>query len=293
MDNNFKQYRLQKGYSLRTIKSQNSYLHRFSSWLVNRRLSIEELDNKKLLECLAWFKENKVNMAALRSCLQAIRIYLDYYVEKGIIEVNPALQIKLQLPPTKPKPQALLSQNIDDIYQWFASIKPQNERQHIVHKRDIVVLGLLLFQGLDSGDLERLRVNDINLHEGSIYVASSHRNAARKLKLESVQILPVQEYLSKIRTKLRFCQKDTDKFFPQSKIQDMVSRLVQQLKKQYPDIVNPRHLRSSVIMNRLRTNHIRQVQYMAGHRYVSATERYRKEDLQDLAGQLNKYHPMK
>jgi len=294
MKDDFYNYRLQKGYSLKTIKSQNCYLNRFKSWLIVNGLNIELLNSEKMLECLSWFRaKNSASNASLCSCLRAIRIYLDYQVEKGVITHNPALVVKVRCGGQKVKAQSLSVQKMEDIYGWFISLKQNTEKENIVHKRDIVVLGLLLFQGLDSGDLERLTVKDIDLQKGTVYVPSSRRNAARKIKLESIQILYIQEYLQAIRTKVLRYQAGSDKLFPQSKLQDIVSKVVEKLKKQYSEIENPRHIRSSVIMNWLKIHHIRQVQYMAGHRRVSSTEKYQKEDLHDLAGQLNKYHPMK
>ncbi len=291
-DDKFLRYRLEQGYSLKTIKTQNSYLKRFGSWLVNKQLSIENLNSENLLDCLSMFRENR-SIDNVQNALQTIRIYLNYQVSKKRISINPALQIKLRSVAAKAKPQPLSSKTLEDIYKWFTTIETKTETEQTIHKRDIVVLGLLLFQGLDSGDLERLNARDIDLHQGTVYIASSRTNAARKLKLESIQILPVHEYLLTVRTQFKHSTARSDRLFTQSKIQDIVSRLVQQLKKQYPDIENPRHIRSSVIMNRLKTTHIRQVQYMCGHKRVSSTERYQKEDLQDLAQQLNKYHPMK
>jgi len=294
MKDDFYNYRLRKGYAVKTIKTQNSYLNRFKSWLIIKNLRIENLNSENLLECLSWFREKSgESIASSRNCLQAIRLYLDYQMENGVIEHNPAFVIKLRYGGDRAKAQPLPSKTMEAIYRWFAPLKYKTNRENIVHQRDIAVLGLLLFQGLDSGDLERLRVKNIDLHKGTVYVPSSRSNAARKLKLESVQILPVQNYLLKVRTKVLRYQQGSDKLFPQSKMQDIVSRLVERIKKQYPEVEGSRHIRSSVIMNWLRTDHIRQVQYMAGHRRVSSTERYRNEDLHDLAGQLKKYHPMK
>ena len=293
MTEDFKQYCLKKGYSIKTIKSKNSQLKYFGLWLIERQLNIETLTTQNLLECLSWLKEKNIQGAALRNSLQAIRLYLDCQVEEGIIEYNPALILRVRYGGHKVKVQPLPLKTIEAIYQWFTSLEYQNEKKNVIHKRDIVLLGLLLFQGLDSGDLERLRVQDINLQQGTVYVPSSRTNAARKLKLESVQILPIQEYFLTTREKVPRCQQQSDKLVPQSKINDILSRIVEQLKKQYPEIEGSRHIRSSVIMNWLKSNHIRQVQYMAGHRLVSSTEKYQKEDLYDLAQQLNRYHPMK
>jgi hypothetical protein len=38
---------------------------------------------------------------------------------------------------------------------------------------------------------------------------------------------------------------------------------------------------------------LREVRYMAGHRYVSSTVRYRTDNLVDLQKELEKFHPLK
>lgn len=37
---------------------------------------------------------------------------------------------------------------------------------------------------------------------------------------------------------------------------------------------------------------LKEVQYMSGHRYVSSTEDYYVNDLEDLQDEIEKYHPM-
>lgn len=39
-------------------------------------------------------------------------------------------------------------------------------------------------------------------------------------------------------------------------------------------------------------HNFREVQYRAGHRYVSSTENYLVNDLEDLQEDINKYHPI-
>jgi integrase/recombinase XerD len=52
-------------------------------------------------------------------------------------------------------------------------------------------------------------------------------------------------------------------------------------------------IRASVITNWLQHYNLREVQYMAGHKFVSSTERYRTDNLEDLQKELEKYHPLK
>ncbi len=53
-----------------------------------------------------------------------------------------------------------------------------------------------------------------------------------------------------------------------------------------------KQLRTSVITHWLKNYNLREVQYMAGHRYVSSTEAYQINDLDDLIEDIGKYHPL-
>jgi hypothetical protein len=53
------------------------------------------------------------------------------------------------------------------------------------------------------------------------------------------------------------------------------------------------HLATDRTYNGLKANNLRQVQYMAGHKYVSSTQRYQVSNLDDLKNELWQHHPMK
>ena len=52
-------------------------------------------------------------------------------------------------------------------------------------------------------------------------------------------------------------------------------------------------IRARTITGWLKHYNLREVQYMAGHKYVSSTERYRMDILEDLQKELEKNHPLK
>jgi hypothetical protein len=58
-----------------------------------------------------------------------------------------------------------------------------------------------------------------------------------------------------------------------------------------PVITNALHIRGSVILNWLKIHPKRQVQYMAGHKYLSSTEKYASQEVEDLQDALAKHHP--
>ena len=68
--------------------------------------------------------------------------------------------------------------------------------------------------------------------------------------------------------------------------------LTKEIKAQHPKFINFKQVRTSVITHWLKQYNLRQVQYMAGHRYVSSTERYKINDLDDLKEDISKYYPL-
>ncbi|MEM7393068.1 MAG: integrase, partial [Verrucomicrobiota bacterium] len=53
-----------------------------------------------------------------------------------------------------------------------------------------------------------------------------------------------------------------------------------------------KQIRASVITNWVRKYNLREAQYLAGHRYVSSTERYQKVDPKNLKKAISQYHPL-
>ena len=71
----------------------------------------------------------------------------------------------------------------------------------------------------------------------------------------------------------------------------MVARILSCVRKLYPRYPPEPPAAVSVIMGWLKTNNIRQTQYMAGHKNIQRTEKYRRQDLTGLARQLELFHP--
>jgi integrase/recombinase XerD len=57
-------------------------------------------------------------------------------------------------------------------------------------------------------------------------------------------------------------------------------------------VVNAKQLRASVIVKWLKIYNLRKVQYLAGHRYISATEAYRQNEMEGLTEEVNQFHPL-
>lgn len=284
----FEEYRNKNGYSAKSIRVQNSNVNRFKNWCINQNINLEEISYNQALQFIDSERERGIlNQSIIRE-INSIRIYFDYLLEIRTIKQNVIKRIKIRQSIKKVIPETLTPQQLENIYLNFMNIpewehKTQTAKE--LHKRNVVILGLLVYQGLTSGETAKLETNHINLAEGKIYVPSTRKSNARTLKLQANQILPIKNYIEEF--------KPEPYLFPSKKQSDMICNIISQVKKLNPEIIDSRQIRTSVIMNWLKTNNIRQVQYMAGHKSIRSTEQYRQQDLSDLTKQLELFHPLK
>ena len=145
----------------------------------------------------------------------------------------------------------------------------------------------MVYQGLNSGELQKIETSHIDLKMGCVYVLSTSKSKSRVLQLVPAQILPLHEYLQEIRP---FLKPKGDELFPGS-MRNIILQLVEESQGINPVITNALDIRGSVIINWLKQHNKRQVQYMAGHKYISSTKAYALQELDTLQDELSKHHP--
>ena len=244
------------------MKVQDSHIKHFKDWCIKQSLNAENITYNEVLQFIASERERGILSQSIIREINSIRIYFDYLLESGTIRQNIIKRIRIRQGGKKVLPGILSPQQLENIYHDFMNVPEWEHRTKMakqLHKRNVVILGLLLFQGLDSGEVGRLEINHINLEEGKIYIPSGRSSNARTLKLQSNQVLPFKTYMEETRPKLMEDREPSAFLFPAKKHSDMICKIVQQAKKLYPEIIDSRQIRTSVIMNWLKTNNIRQV----------------------------------
>jgi site-specific recombinase XerD len=245
----FEEYRHKNGYSANSIRVQNSHVNRFKSWCINHNIHLEEITYNQTLQFIDSERTRGIlNQSIIRE-INSIRIYFDYLLGTGTVQQNIIKRIKIRQSVKKVIPETLSPQQLENIYLNFMNIpewehKTQTAKE--LHKRNVVILGLLIYQGLTSGETAKLEPNHINLAEGKIYIPSTRKSNARTLKLQANQILPIKSYIEEF--------KPNPYLFPTKKHSDMICKIVEQAKKNHPEIIDSRQIRTSVIMNWLKTN---------------------------------------
>ncbi len=302
----FRRYRQASGYSETSIKVQDSHVNQFLSWCITQSIDPEEITYNQVLQFIDHERKRGIENQSIIRMINSVRIYYDYLVDTGATAQNVIRRIRINQVGRRALLQVLSQEQLEKIYQGFTNLPEwhhRSERARLLHQRNTVILGLMIYQGLDSGQVARLELTHLNLEEGKIYIPSGRKSNARVLHLQTVQILPMATYLDKTRPQLLELYADeavdwpgedlNPYLFPTKKASDMVCRIIRQVKRIDPSVIGSRQIRSSVIMNWLKQYNIRQVQYMAGHKSIRSTESYRLQDLTDLTRQLELFHPLR
>jgi len=286
----FKSYLQKKQASPKSIRSHEYNINRFEAWLMEQGLDIKVVDQKEILAYLQYCKSKGNGNRTLSHYLNSLNQYFTYLKVKP----NPCLHLKIK-GIAKRLPSGLLSEKeLAHLHRSY----PQNT---IHEKRDRLMLSLLIYQGITTAELIELKVEDVELSLGIMEVRTSRQGQYRKLKLLDHQIIDLENYLKNIRPKLEKAsgmQMDqliinSGKSERKDKLKNTLQEIVKRLQKRHSYFKNARQLRASRIALWLNQYNLRQVQYMAGHRYISSTERYRMDKVEDLQRELGKYHPRK
>jgi site-specific recombinase XerD len=292
--NEFRNYLIERRYRESTINGHLQNIGYFLQWAeANQLYEIENVQHKNLLEYVQHEQRRNLDTATINLRLQSISLYFEFLKQDGGIIRNPARTLRIKGKLKKITEQPLNYEELEKLYYEYKQLQrevPNNIKEvvELTHQRNIIIVGLLVWQGLHSGELERLEVNHIRLDEGKIYIPSAARSNSRELRLHPQQILSLHTYLhGGLRDKLK---PKADELFT-ARCYDLTQSITEELKGINPQIKNALHIRASVILYWLRQYNKRQVQYMAGHKYIDSTERYAVQETDTLKDLLAKHHP--
>lgn len=283
----FEDYLKEQGLKPDTVYQHRNYVSCFLCYITDQGLSLSQLSYTDILDFTDDQRKQGKGVNLVNRMLLAIRYYFSYLQKQEQISYNPAAGISLK-GSVRTVPNDLLEKA--ELEALHESYQIKDERAH----RNKVMLGLLVYQALTREELETLRPEHLKLREGKIHVPALNKNNGRVLALQPQQILDLQEYVLVIRPKLQ--SRSARLFTGRNDLENLKNSLLHlnhALRKLNPKVKNAVQIRQSVITEWLKEKDLRTVQYMAGHRYVSSTERYQATNLEDLKEALNKHHPLK
>jgi integrase/recombinase XerD len=297
MKTTFASYLYDKKYSEHTIKVYLLKNDRFTTWLQQQGIKAVKIDYKRLLQYVKHLHSKKYKRESINGELNVIRQYFNYLISESYRTDNPAEGLLVKGSTKKVLYNLLSSDILEDVYYSY----PTDHKNCFIQaslQRDKVLLGFMVYQGITAQELCYLQEEHIVLMRGKIIIPSTKKSNSRELELKSWQVLELQHYQQNVRDYLlnysRTTQNEEQFFYgSKSQIYGIITRIIKRVKKYNQEIRNHNHIRASVIVNWMKQyDDLRKVQYLAGHKYITSTERYVQDDLENLHEIVNNFHPI-
>ncbi|WP_312079499.1 tyrosine-type recombinase/integrase [Chryseobacterium sp.] len=280
---------LQNELSEGTVKN---YLYEIQKFRRHYR-NPEKISYQNLMEYVELLRKN-YNPQSVKRTIYAIKKYYDYLITIGKVKTNIAGNIKIKDGKENPiQLQELLTEK-----ELQKLLELRKERYPILEKRNQIIMSLLVNQALLVGDIERLKIEDLDLQNAKIKVQKTGITNERILDLKAEQILLFYQYLKDDREKMK--EKRPDNFyFLLNKLgsaitKDDINYLVSTYQKGFTKKITSVKIRQSIIKLKLdQGENLRKVQYFAGHKHADTTEKYKETGINALQTAINQFHPIK
>jgi site-specific recombinase XerD len=296
----FKHYLQSKGFASSGIASRLAALKRYQKWLTQQQLQAEQITYNELLGFMQWCSRKGASQRTIQHYIGSLRHVYDYLIRDGKVDKNPVADITVKGVKRKVLYHILETHTLHALYHKYP-VDTHSDR------RNKVMLGMLVYQGLKTTELRKLSVQDVKLREGKLHVPGSNSSNSREMLLEPPQIMDLYDYTLQVRPLLMQMESkrkhqgktaSDDLFIAEGGKQSsrglntFMRQLMLTLKAHNPQVVSVKQIRASVITKWLKMYNLREVQYLAGHRYISSTESYLQNDMQGLQEEIQQFHPL-
>ncbi len=309
---NFEQYLQSKDLSKSTVKCYNSEVLEFITWCDKENIPVESCTNTEITSYLKHLQNKGQHNKTRNINLNILKHFFDWQIDEERREDNPAKHIKIRGTKGRTLYPIFTKQELESIYHSYqvpTQEDPNANRNwftnyQLSRSRNKAILSLMIYQGLCTDEINRLTLKDVKLKEGTIFIAGTRKSNERTLELKPHQIMELMEYTLQVRQSLQaLTSNKTEVYFlptpaaGKKAITDndginIWKRLSQEIRKTNKKFINFKQVRTSVITHWLKQYNLRQVQYMAGHRYVSSTESYLVNQMEDLQSDIEQFHPI-
>lgn len=248
----------------------NSYLSRIALYKqANPRHKNSSL--QAILYYLKTLRDTGKHPKTIKNHLHSIKIYYDYLLATNQSKTHPCkgLQLKDKIDKSIKTEQLYSEQQL----QKYLEQTPEYKK---------AMVGLLVYQGLNTKEICELKTSDINLAKATLQVRD------RTLPLVAQQIILLANHLQQIPTEQEYLFLNRYKRpYSSSEVNAYINR-----NRADKDKITPLKIRQSVIKNLLHKSDLRIVQVFAGHKVSSTTQQYRTSNFEELRMAIEQSHPL-
>jgi integrase/recombinase XerD len=301
----FNEWLIIKGHTSGTAESFSKTASRFLVWLEQQNTETENASYNDIVAYINHCKNRGNKQRTLQVITGVLKHFYNCLQQDGQVAENPASNVAIKGIKRKTLHEILSTEELENIYKSYVTeikhepnkkVPPQGNNE-LARKRNKIILGLIIYQGIRTEELAKLELQDLQLRESKINIQGSRRTEGRLMKLEGYQLYDLMDYVHQTRKQiLEATKKNSNKVFisvgSSLNFHNIMQKLVKSIQAKHPKVKDIKQIRTSVITNWLKVHNLRKVQYMAGHRYVSSTEAYQLNNIEELQDDIRKYHPI-
>lgn len=291
----YRTYLQKKGYAETTIKNYIKQARLFIKWCNRNHTTAIEIDYKDCLKYIKYLQRKGTTKKTVNHRLGRVKVYLNYLVEENHKSENPIESTNIKGVKRIVNYNLLEADELEDLYYSYETENIKDKYHRLTAKRNRIIVGLMVYQGLSTTNLKALEVQHVAIYKGKIHVPGHKKMNARELELKPWQVIELLEYIKETREEIkqrRNMESERLLIPNNNRLSNTITNIIKKLKKTNHKVGNINQIRASVITNWLGRYNLRKVQYLAGHRYVSSTERYLQDDLENLHEIVNNFHPI-
>jgi len=291
----YKSYLEKENYSKSTIKSYANGVQFFLKWCKRNHTNPELIDYKTILKYIKHLQRKNNTKKTVKHQIGITKNYFKYLLSENYRVDNPIENINIKGVKRIINYNLLDADELEDLYYSFETENIKDKYHRLTAKRNKIIVGLIVYQGLNTTELIHLELEDLQLYKGKIYIKSGARSNSRTLELKSWQVIELLEYVKEFREEIKERRNiESERLFipNNARLGNTIQFILKKLRQINNKVTNSNQLRASVITNWLGQYNLRQVQVLAGHRYISSTERYLQDDLESLHEIVNNFHPI-
>jgi tyrosine recombinase XerC len=283
---------VERNHSPNTLRSYDSDLHHFVSYLLSNGIhSLEEVQKNLLRTYLSNLLEEGLTRKSIARKIASLRSFFRYAKRRKIVTSNPTLTL------ISPKLEKRLPHFLDEsaIKRLFESI----DLTTALGRRNAAILELFYSTGMRLNELIQLNVDDVDFSEGVVKVTGKG-SKQRILPVGRRALQAMRAYLAdrrqlvldlkrgKEQASLFLTQKG-DRFYPEAVIRMVKSAIgkVSELEKRSPHVI--RHSFATHLLNR--GADLRAVKELLGHESLSTTQVYTHVSTEQLKKVYRQSHP--
>ncbi len=275
---------IEKGYSHNTIEAYGRDLKGFFNFI---KKDWNDVTKEDVLLYLRELKKRGISQRSSSRALSAFKTFFKYLILEGVIKINPLSGIK-GMRQTKSLPTYLTIEEVEELLSL-------PDLSNSTGKRDKAILEIMYATGLRASEMVELRMEDIELDEGFIYVMGKG-GKRRMVPTGEIALKYLRIYLD-VREEF-LSGKGSDYIFLNYKGEPLTRQGLWKIIKNYGKKIGiaykltPHTLRHSFATHLLeRGADLRSIQIMLGHSRISTTQIYTHIAAERLKRIWEKYHP--